>query len=258
MAQEGHLGFLDLPDSPIGSKTDLSLPAQDSSRKECVVETSPAHGSLHFIQTRASYCSCTTPSESVRESIHGDDDDDVKNIPVPPGIEIACRSPRLQDFQLPSTANARAPTKSKAEKAEKLAYLNGSIVSIHADSAVAVNRRRKCRDLTFPFSTSLPLHELLPLLSPLERSFFEALDAELERVENFYLDREDEMRSRGRALEDQLSELSTHGISHVSLRRTCLRFCALMSRFMHTAWRSGKCLHLCIWIYQVDILGKGR
>lgn len=58
---------------------------------------------------------------------------------------------------------------------------------------------------------ALPLHEILTLLTPEETCFFEMLDAELDKVEVFYLAREDEMIERGRLLQMQLNELNDHG-----------------------------------------------
>ncbi|KAI3608133.1 signal transduction protein [Moniliophthora roreri] len=61
-----------------------------------------------------------------------------------------------------------------------------------------------------PFAGPLPLNNLYPLLSSEELKFFKALDHELEKVENFYLDREKEMRARTLVIEDQLNELIQH------------------------------------------------
>lgn len=58
--------------------------------------------------------------------------------------------------------------------------------------------------------TALPLHELLTHLSPHEVSFFTMLDAQLDKVESFYLAREKEMLSRGELLQVQLKELDEH------------------------------------------------
>jgi hypothetical protein len=66
-----------------------------------------------------------------------------------------------------------------------------------------------------PVTGVLPLRELLPLLSHLERLFFSDLDRELEKVENFYLDREKQMRTRSMMLEEQLAELFEHQVVHV-------------------------------------------
>lgn len=57
---------------------------------------------------------------------------------------------------------------------------------------------------------ALPLHELLTHLSPQELAFFTALDAEYEKIETFYLDREKEMHARTKMLQEQLGELSDH------------------------------------------------
>jgi hypothetical protein len=54
------------------------------------------------------------------------------------------------------------------------------------------------------------LHELLTQLSPHEVSFFTMLDAQLDKVESFYLAREKEMLARGRMLQIQLKELNDH------------------------------------------------
>ncbi|KAF8966562.1 SPX domain-containing protein [Flammula alnicola] len=57
---------------------------------------------------------------------------------------------------------------------------------------------------------ALPLHELLTQLSPYEVSFFILLDAQLDKVESFYLAREKEMLARGHTLRIQLNELNDH------------------------------------------------
>jgi hypothetical protein len=57
---------------------------------------------------------------------------------------------------------------------------------------------------------ALPLHELLTLLTPLEAAFFTMLDAQLDKVESFYLDHEKQIRARGRLLQTQLIELNEH------------------------------------------------
>lgn len=57
---------------------------------------------------------------------------------------------------------------------------------------------------------ALPLHELLEQLSPQEVSFFTMLDAQLDKVESFYLAREKEMLARGHTLKVQLDELHDH------------------------------------------------
>ncbi|KAL1744890.1 EXS family protein/ERD1/XPR1/SYG1 family protein [Schizophyllum fasciatum] len=61
-----------------------------------------------------------------------------------------------------------------------------------------------------PFTAPATYSELLPLLSPVELNFFKLLDAELEKVEAFYLDREKEMQDRTLLLKEQLNELNDH------------------------------------------------
>lgn len=58
--------------------------------------------------------------------------------------------------------------------------------------------------------TALPLHELINHLTPQEASFFTMLDAELDKVESFYLLREKEMLDRSYMLQVQLNELNDH------------------------------------------------
>ncbi|KAJ7100198.1 SPX domain-containing protein [Mycena belliarum] len=60
-----------------------------------------------------------------------------------------------------------------------------------------------------PYS-ELPLRELIPLLSPPELAFFSTLDAELDKIETFYIARQGEMHLRTKLLEDQLDELAEH------------------------------------------------
>lgn len=47
-------------------------------------------------------------------------------------------------------------------------------------------------------------------LSPLEMAFFNHLDAQLEKVESFYLTREREAEEKGKLLQDQIQELMEH------------------------------------------------
>ncbi|KAI9065267.1 hypothetical protein FKP32DRAFT_511020 [Trametes sanguinea] len=48
----------------------------------------------------------------------------------------------------------------------------------------------------FDLRHPIPLMELLPQLTPVERAFFDKLDEELDKVESFYCEREREMRHR--------------------------------------------------------------
>lgn len=50
--------------------------------------------------------------------------------------------------------------------------------------------------LRWDLARSIPLKDLVPMLSQVQRAFFEKLDSELEKVETFYMEREKEMRAR--------------------------------------------------------------
>lgn len=50
--------------------------------------------------------------------------------------------------------------------------------------------------LQWDLARSVPLKDLLPMLSRLQKAFFDKLDNELDKVEAFYLEREKEMRAR--------------------------------------------------------------
>ena len=56
----------------------------------------------------------------------------------------------------------------------------------------------------------LPLHEILAQLTSQELSFFSMLDAQLNKVESFYLAREKEMMARSFVLINQLEYLKDH------------------------------------------------
>jgi len=57
---------------------------------------------------------------------------------------------------------------------------------------------------------SIPLHDIIPLLSPQEAAFFTILDQQLDKVESFYCAREEEMLQRGHILRSQLNDLEGH------------------------------------------------
>ena len=52
--------------------------------------------------------------------------------------------------------------------------------------------------------------ELQPLLTPVQKAFFDKLDSELDKVETFYGKQEKEMKSRVATLKQQLEELKDH------------------------------------------------
>lgn len=57
---------------------------------------------------------------------------------------------------------------------------------------------------------SLPLFELYKHLGPLEMQFFALLDAELDKVDSFYSQKESEFQARTALLIEQFKELNDH------------------------------------------------
>ncbi|KAF8917968.1 SPX domain-containing protein, partial [Mucidula mucida] len=69
---------------------------------------------------------------------------------------------------------------------------------------------RGASSFPIPFAAPPTLQETRSLLSSLEKSFLDALDGELDKIETFYLDREKEMTARAQLLHEQLHELTHH------------------------------------------------
>lgn len=61
-----------------------------------------------------------------------------------------------------------------------------------------------------PFSGNLTLQDAKALLTFQEQAFVDALDAELEKIDSFYLNRMREMEQRQQLLSEQLTELAYH------------------------------------------------
>ena len=59
-------------------------------------------------------------------------------------------------------------------------------------------------------SANLPLHKIITQLTPQELAFFSMIDAQLEKVEYFYLAREKEMVAHSFVLLNQLEDLIDH------------------------------------------------
>ena len=187
----------------------------------------PPHGKhAYFVDTRRlSYCSCTPHSQ--RESDIGlpdndeyeYDDDDDRYVLIPPGIKTPVRASFRPDaYKLSLGLDARTKRATLLpqipagilERARREFNRPISFKPSFMSTGPANSFKRSPDNFFHPMSKMLPLKELLPLLSPLERSFFEILDEEVEKVEAFYVAREAEMRKRGRTLEDQLTQLSAH------------------------------------------------
>lgn len=58
------------------------------------------------------------------------------------------------------------------------------------------SRKSGKEGIQWDLAKSIPLKDLLPLLSSVQRAFFEKLNLELDKVETFFLEREKEMRHR--------------------------------------------------------------
>lgn len=71
-------------------------------------------------------------------------------------------------------------------------YVSGPAPGSSASSSRGVSTGSKKLDP----KAIVPLKDLMLVLTPVQRSFFEKLDEELEKVENFYCDREKEMRQK--------------------------------------------------------------
>ena len=59
-------------------------------------------------------------------------------------------------------------------------------------------------------SANLPLDKIMTQLTPQELAFFSMIDAQLDKVESFYLAREKEMVARSIVLLNQLKDLKDH------------------------------------------------
>ena len=57
---------------------------------------------------------------------------------------------------------------------------------------------------------SLTLSQVLEYMSPVQLAFFDKLNAELSKVESFFIHREGEGRTRSLQLREQLEELKDH------------------------------------------------
>ncbi|CAL1699593.1 unnamed protein product [Somion occarium] len=64
--------------------------------------------------------------------------------------------------------------------------------------------------VSWDMEKNIPMMELLPALNTVQKAFFEKLDAQLDKVETFYVGREKEMKTRVNTLKIQLQELKDH------------------------------------------------
>ncbi|KAF9055434.1 hypothetical protein BDZ89DRAFT_20160 [Hymenopellis radicata] len=158
-------------------------------------------------------------TESPRQSVedHSDSSDDHGLV-----------SQRLAQRSLTSARSAR-PTSPVIEKERVAPQSNSEVTQTNAvgssksqkapSSREQTGPKKRRRRPTFsrgassfptPFAAPPTLQETRSLLSSVERSFLDALDGELDKIETFYLDREKEMTARAQLLHEQLHELTYH------------------------------------------------
>ncbi|KAF9010011.1 SPX domain-containing protein [Cyathus striatus] len=126
--------------------------------------------------------------------------------------------PQVPDHGVAETSATSAPavpglTRRQSMRGRRPSFARGMSISSFRRGH---NRSLSSRTTNSPMTThakplaALPLQELLPELSSHEFEFFAMLDAQLDKVESFYIAREKEMLARGKLLQEQLSELNDH------------------------------------------------
>ncbi|KAJ7269845.1 SPX domain-containing protein [Mycena rebaudengoi] len=155
-----------------------------------------------------------------------------QNNVAPPSPGGALASPQLLTRQLtnrshlapPSAGGDAATSNSRHLKTSAVPQLiirqwtnNSQSRQVHGDGMPSSPVSRIAKSFSqfvnpmrrHPYS-ELSLNSLMLLLSPPELAFFSVLDAELQKVESFYLEREKAMQLRTRDLEAQVNELNEH------------------------------------------------
>jgi hypothetical protein len=107
-------------------------------------------------------------------------------------------------LSLPSTRDSNSINHGIGESSSVLSpqeTLSGAGPSEHPGVVRSVSLNmgflpRLARGKSLPFNRSIPLKDLIPTLTPVQKAFFDKLDFELDKVETFYVDREKEMRAR--------------------------------------------------------------
>lgn len=109
---------------------------------------------------------------------------------------------KLEDETKPiPSASSHEPEQRPTTLLQRAATLNMGFLPRLRRKSIAkehweTTRRNGKTDIPWDPTKSIPLKDLLPLLSPVQKAFFEKLDVELDKVENFYLEREKDMRVR--------------------------------------------------------------
>ncbi|KAI0701367.1 SPX domain-containing protein [Cytidiella melzeri] len=113
--------------------------------------------------------------------------------------------------------NADAPSSSNVLSPQGIEDTNGptgtsGIVPSATLSGSLLPRVGRSKSLRggWDLAKSIPLKDLIPALTRVQKAFFEKLDSELDKVETFYVEREKDMRTRTTVLKSQLHELQEH------------------------------------------------
>ncbi|KAJ7158189.1 SPX domain-containing protein [Mycena crocata] len=125
---------------------------------------------------------------------------------VPPNPSVAEQSERREPFYRSQTLPAQTSVHSRRSDPGRAPSFSRLFSS---GNSRGTTRRFTVGPKPHPYS-ELPLRDLLPLLSPPELAFFSTLDGELDKIESFYVSRENDMRIHTKLLEHQLEELAEH------------------------------------------------
>jgi hypothetical protein len=168
-----------------------------------------------------SFISFTSAKSESTAGDDGDDDDD--DFDEDEDDDDSCRKPRSLD----SSPRDTPPAGTGQTLASPMSSNELSHPVIIADGLSPFHGTRPLS----PLPAVLPLPELLPLLSRLEAGFFDILDRELSKVENFYLTQEEKMKNRSQELKEQFVELFEHRVRHV-----CSQFAHTWHRLYLMSW----------------------
>ncbi|RPD75684.1 hypothetical protein L226DRAFT_51783 [Lentinus tigrinus ALCF2SS1-7] len=172
-------------------------PSRDSSSSSpASVDPQPEDASAHIPEHEHGerHARVQTPDEQEEERAQRDDHTDSATRPT-----LAARSTTVETAAHPRMRRGRSNT---VTTVLGRALQRANSTKGTASGSIAGPR--------FDVRRPIPLMELLPQLTPVERAFFEKLDEELDKVESFYCERERDMRHRANLLKEQLQELKDH------------------------------------------------
>lgn len=113
---------------------------------------------------------------------------------------LSPQSPQTEALPSPQREPEPEPGPSNSQSSAgilRAATLNmGFLPRIKRNTSSRNFRRAGKGTLQWDLAKSIPLKDLIPLLLPVQRAFFEKLDAELDKIETFFVEREKEMRAR--------------------------------------------------------------